>query len=50
MKTRVDSFVTIKEKLFAILCQFHVVIKQTLYVGGVTCAAHVGAPVCVVVL
>ena len=52
MKTSVDSFVTIKEKLFAFLFQFHVVGKSNaLYVLEVW---HVrtrqGAAMCVVVL
>ena len=32
MKTSVDSFVTIKEKVFAYLFQFHLVSKRTLCV------------------
>ena len=51
MKTSVDSFVTIKEKLFAFLFQFHVVGKRTLLIcWRCDMCSTCRAPVCVVVL
>ena len=44
MKSSVDSFVTVKERLFAFLFQFHLVGLNERFSGGVTCAENVRAP------